>query len=265
VLAGIVTTLMAQPVTGGDSSQTTASAAFDHSTWDRLLATYVDDEGRVAYRKLQSQDQPLLASYLAALAAANPTSWPQPEQIAFWLNAYNAAMWSGVLQGQSPETVDSRAQFFKSWKIKVAGRDRTPDEIENDILRKKFTEPRLHFALVCAAKTCPRLQREAYRGATLDAQLDTQAKRFLNDPSRNVIDPARPKVQISMLFVWYAEDFARPAGTVEKFIAPYVADPAAREFLLSGKAPTQHFNYDWQLNAQPDQRPWIEMKGPQKP
>jgi hypothetical protein len=265
-LAAASSAALAGPTTGADSSTTTATpAVFDHSTWDRLLATYVDNEGRVAYRTLQAQDKPLLQSYLDALAAADPSTWPPADQIAFWLNAYNAGIWSGVLQGKSGESLESRGPFFKAWMFKVAGQNRTLDEIENEILRRKFTEPRIHFALVCAAMSCPRLQRQAYRGATLNAQLDAQAKRFINDPERNVIDPSRPKVQISMIFVWFKEDFMRATGTVEKYIAPYVENPAAREFLLSGKSPTQHLPYDWTLNAQPEQRPWVEMKGPQKP
>ena len=232
-----------------------APRGFDHSTWNRLLATHVDSRGQVAYRALQENDLPALRQYLDALADAEPGAWPRDEQLAFWINAYNAGLVWAVLHGESAESAAGRDRLFKSWKFRVAGHERTPDEIEHQILRPHFAEPRIHFAIVCASASCPRLRTEAYVGAKLDAQLDAQARDFIRDPTRNVIDPATKTLRLSAVFDWFHADFEKVAGSVPAFVARYAADPEARNWLLSGPEKIEHLDYDWTLNAQPAQRP----------
>lgn len=247
----------AAPVAG-----TVAAARFDHRAWDRLLAAHVDSLGRVAYRDLQRRDLAALRAYLDSLAAARPETWPEAEQIAFWLDAYNAGMFWAVLQGQSAESLVGRARLFKTWKFRVAGTDRTPDEIEHDILRRRFAEPRIHFALVCASASCPPLRREAYVAGRLDAQLDEQARLFVGDPRRNVIDPEAKRLELSSIFDWFRTDFETSAGSLPAFLARYITDPAARDWLAGGTAlPPRFLDYDWTLNAQPDQRPLRRRRG----
>jgi hypothetical protein len=231
-----------------------AAQAFDHSTWDRLLSTYVDGDGHVAYRDLQAKDSATLEGYVRSLATARPGTWPQADQIAFWLDAYNAGIVRAILGGSTAEPAMGRVKLFKFWKFEVAGKRRTLDEIENQILRRNFAEPRIHFALVCASASCPRLRREAYTGDRLDAQLTEQERDFVNDPKRNVIDPERHTVRLSEIFRWYREDFDKAAGSVPKFLARGVADPKTRDWLLTGTYETKYLEYDWTLNAQPGQR-----------
>ncbi len=217
-----------------------------HAPFDAILQRHVDAEGRVAYRTLAVEDGAALDRYLAALAAADPAALAEPAQIAFWLNAYNANVLRGVLAGQHAEGLFARKRFFAFHSFPVAGRRRTLDEIEHDILRRRFREPRIHFALVCASTSCPRLRREAYRGAQLDAQLDEQARGFLQDPARNRIGPG-DMVHLSMLFKWFAEDFTDAAGSVPAYVRRWVALPDG--------ARITYLDYDWTLNAQPGQRP----------
>jgi hypothetical protein len=231
-----------------------AQGGFDHSAWDSLLPRYVDADGRVAYRTLQQNDARTLQTYLDAVAAARPDGWPRAEQLAFWINTYNAAMVSAVLQGRTPETALGRVKLFKFWKFRAAGRDRTLDEVEHEILRRRFGEARIHFALVCAATSCPRLRREAYRGERLEAQLDDQARQFLNDARHNRIDPEQKRLQLSEIFRWFRDDFVTAAGSVPAFVALYVDDAPRRDWLLT-QPTVQHLDYDWTLNAQPGQRP----------
>src|SRR6266508_4366340 len=163
VVVLIVTTVLAfaQP----------SNAAVDHSLWEALLKRYVDGDGLVAYRDLQAHDRPALERYLATLAQAPVEGMTEAEEKAFWINAYNAAIVSGVLQGYSAENVFARKRFFSWYTLPVAGEERSPDEIEHQILRKKFHDPRIHFALVCASSSCPKLRREAYVSERLDQQL----------------------------------------------------------------------------------------------
>ena len=246
----------AGPIAAGD-----AAPQFDHSGWSRLLAAHVDASGRVAYRNLHEKDLPALREYLDALAGAAPADWPRPEQLAFWINAYNAGVVWAVLQGESAESQAGRDGLFKSWKFRVAGQERTPDEIEHRILRAQFAEPRIHFAIVCASASCPPLRPEAYVAAQLDAQLEAQARTFLQDPTRNVIDPKVKTLQLSAVFDWFHADFEKAAGSVLAFVARHVADPATQKWLLAGPEKIAYLDYDWTLNAQPGQRP-LERRSP---
>jgi hypothetical protein len=229
-------------------------AGSEHAVWNEILQTYVDDNGLVAYRRLAAEARARRATYLAELADTDPSTLPEKEQMAFWINAYNAADVAGILQGQSPETVVSRMRFFRWYTIRIAGRDRTLDEIENDILRKRFRDPRIHAALVCGATGCPRLRREAYESDRLDAQLDDQVRLFVNDPRRNVVDPVTRKVALSSIFKWFAADFGGEPG-VRAFVARYVGSPDQAALLRQDDVPIGYLDYDWTLNAQAGQRP----------
>lgn len=217
-----------------------------HAPLDAMLQRYVDDDGRVAYRSLAQQDAAALDAYLATLAVADPAQLTPAEQLAFWINAYNARVLRGVLDGYRAESFFGRKQFFSFYTFPLAGRSRTLDDIEHEILRTQFREPRIHFALVCASTSCPKLRREAYRGDRLDAQLDAQARGFLDDPRRNQFGPGE-EVKLSSIFKWFSEDFAAAPGSVPAFVRRYHPIPA--------EARIEYLDYDWTLNAQPGQRP----------
>ena len=226
--------------------------AEDHQPWNLIVSKYVDDNGRVAYRRLQAESMPVLSKYLASLGEARVEGFPEKEQLAFWINAYNAMIVEGILEGYSAENALKRYSFFKSYSQVIAGELRTPDAIEHGIIRPTFHDPRTHFALVCASSSCPKLRQEAYVGPRLDEQLDDQVRRFLNDPSRNRIDPATGTVALSQIFKWFEDDFTRNGMTLADFLAPYLS--AEQVHLLRQKTPT-YLDYDWTMNAQPGQRP----------
>jgi len=233
------------------AAQPASAAGLDHSRWNRLLAEYVDDEGRVDYDGLENRERDQLDAYLASLAEANVEKMTETERLAFWINAYNAGIVDAILQGYSPESSLSRVKLFRWYSLRVAGKDRTPNEIEHEILRKRFREPRIHFALVCAATSCPKLRREAYRGEVLDQQLDDQARRFIHDPDRNRIDTT--EIRLSSIFEWFEEDFSSEAGSVPAFVARYLDGELAAA--LQRKADHLEFlEYDWTLNAQREKR-----------
>ncbi|MCS6924943.1 MAG: DUF547 domain-containing protein [Candidatus Binatia bacterium] len=231
------------------------AAAVEHAAWDALLKKYVDDQGRVAYRDLQAHDRATLVHYLSTLAAARPEAMTEHEEKAFWINAYNAAIVYGVLNGLTAEGMLARQRFFRWYKIRIAGQDRSPDEIEHRLLRERFRDPRIHFAIVCASTSCPKLRREAYVAERLEHQLDEATREFVNDPARNRID--RQHIALSMIFQWFAADFVSAAGSVTHFIARFV-DADKQAILQAHQAPLTYLEYDWTLNAQPGQRPLSE-------
>ncbi len=216
-----------------------------HRPLDEILGGYVDDSGKVAYRRLERESAAKLRDYLAGLSEVDPASLGRSARIAFWINAYNAHVINGVLNGYSAEGLLARKRFFSWYSFRLAGADRTLSEIEHEILRAEFDEPRIHFALVCASTSCPILRREAYRGAQLDEQLQDQARRFITDPARNRIGPG--EVALSKIFDWFAEDFEKAAGSVVQYVRRYRPVPEAVE--------VSYLDYDWSMNAQPGQRP----------
>lgn len=228
-----------------------SSAAIDHRLWNTLLARYVDENGRVAYRDLQARDRSTLEQYLAMLAQAQVTGLSEAEEKALWINAYNAMIVNGVLQGYTAEGALGRKRFFSWYSLPIAGEERSPDDIEHKILRKKFHDPRIHFAIVCASTSCPQLRREAYVPERLDQQLNDATRAFVNDATRNRIDSQQ--VALSRIFQWFAEDFIGQAGSVVNFIQRFVEDN--KKTILSAKAgDLSYLEYNWTLNAQDGQR-----------
>jgi uncharacterized protein DUF547 len=234
-----------------------------HRDWDDLLRRYVRG-GLVDYDGFE-RDRAVLARYLGALAPVPDTRSPS-EEIAFWINAYNAATVDLVVRerlgrgGRLRSIRDIPAPWTRPrWRI--AGRDRTLDEIEHEILRKRFREPRVHFALVCASRSCPALRPAAYEGAFLDAQLDSAARAFVLDPSRNRARPEAGRVRLSKIFDWYAKDFVgasrdstlerlhgRERGAVLAFVARHLPEADAAALQAPGLR-VEFLSYDWTLNS----------------
>ena len=267
ILQGIVLAALLVPFTvscGSEESEKNretsdppqVAQSIDNSDWDRQLQIYVNAAGRVAYKDWYRDDYDSLERYLLQLAEANPSHWPASEQLTFWINAYNAGTIWAVFQGRSAESLLGRGKLFKFWKFEVAGKTRSLEEVEHKILRKQFQEPRIHFAIVCASTSCPPLRAESYEAARIDAQLQEQAVRFLNDASRNQFDQAEARIRLSKIFDWFSEDFERNGSRLQ-FVAAFVADPKIRAWLETGAggAKTDFLSYDWTLNAQEGQRP----------
>ncbi len=226
-------------------------AAIDHTPWNTLLARYVDTNGRVAYRDLQDKDSARFEQYLTTLAQAQLEGLSEAEEKAFWINAYNAVIVNGILQGYTAENILKRKRLFGWYSLPIAGKDRTPDEIEHQMLRKKFRDPRIHFAIVCASTSCPKLRAEAYVSERLEQQLDDAARQFVNDPTRNQFD--RQPIALSMIFKWFALDFIDQAGSVQSFLQRFVAEDK-KNSIASHSGDPQYLEYNWTLNAQDGQR-----------
>jgi hypothetical protein len=218
----------------------------DAAPFDALLKANVRN-GAVNYPGFQ--DSAAFRAYLEALAkSGRPSS--KSDQLAQSINAYNAFAIAGILEGLSPSTFLGRQRFFKVKEWPFEGRSTTLQALENDVLRKA-DEPRIHFAIACASQSCPRLRSEAYVAARLDAQLDEQARLFVNDPARNRFDKAARTAHLSEIFHWFDGDFIAAAGSTQKFIARYVADPEVARGLSMDAYKVESIPYDWDLNGVP--------------
>jgi hypothetical protein len=233
-------------------------AAVDQSAWDRLLRAHVSG-GMVDYDAFGRA--PEFARYLASLDRVDPAALPRAERLAFWINTYNAFTIQlinqhgerrsirninrtlGVVRGSGP---------WSERMVRAGGKVYTLDDVEQRIIRPEFGEPRIHFALVCAAKGCPPLRSEAYTGARLEAQLDDQARVFLlRSPAKNRVEVASRTVYASEIFRFrdYAKDFGGSREAIGRYIARFHPDGPAKQLLLSGDFRLSYTPYDWSLNA----------------
>lgn len=192
---------------------------------------------------------PAFDRYLAGLATAADGDLDAPEvRLAFLINAYNALAIRGILDGHSPSSWFGRYNYFKRREFGLLGGTTTLEQLEHERILP-IGDPRVHFAIVCASLSCPRLASDAYEPATLDAQLEAAARAFANDPTRNRFDAKRRIAFLSSIFDWYEADFVRAAGSVQKYLARYVSDPSVAELLAQDGFEVRFVDYDWDLNG----------------
>ena len=244
-----------------------SAAQFDrtYAGYDALLKQYVSD-GRVDYKGLAA-DIDALDRYLGGAAGVSEAAfnaWAESERLAFLINLYNAATLKLILDHYPIDSIKDIGSFFKGpWDqdvVRLFGKTITLDNLEHDIIRIDYDEPRIHLALVCAAKGCPPLRSEAYLAEKLDAQLDDQSRRFLTSPAGLRIDRGGKTVYFSSIFKWYGKDFVgrySPSSgftglddterAAAHFCSKYLAPPES-DYLKAGGYSVKYLDYDWSLN-----------------
>jgi hypothetical protein len=219
--------------------------AISHELFDRALKQHVQN-GLVDYPAM-AKDENFL-QYLTWLKTANPENFEnRQEQLAFWINAYNALAIKGVVDHYPLEKVINIDGFFDKIQYPVAGGSYTLDQIEKQIIFKKLNDPRLHFVLVCAAKSCPALPSEAYTGKTVLVKMDEVGRAFLNNPQKNYLDREEKILSLSQIFNWYQKDFTSEGNTLVDFVKPFFSE-AMQKFLSANQVEIRFLEYDWQLN-----------------
>jgi hypothetical protein len=243
-------------------------AGFSHADLDAFLRRHVDASGRVDYAAAR-RDRADLDRYLAALAQASPDSHPErfstpDERLAYWINAYNAAVIAAVLPHHPIASVrdvppprglfflPGGFAFFTFQGAVLGGREVSLRELEHGVIRGRFDEPRVHFALNCASRGCPRLPAAAFSAEHLDAELMREARFFVREPRNLRIDPSAHVLYLSQIFEWYAADFVRPGGpaTLPEYIASLLPPDEARALLACAACRIEFIPYDWRLNDQ---------------
>jgi hypothetical protein len=170
------------------------------------------------------------------------------DQLAFYINAYNALAIQGILDGLSPGSRFGRSKFFDRAKFIVLGEEISLSTLEHERIIP-IGDPRIHFAIVCASLSCPRLSSRAYVSADINNQLHESARQFINDPTRNRFDLERRIAFISMIFEWYEDDFVTAGGTVQQYIARFVNDARVQDALRLDEFELRYETYDWSLNG----------------
>jgi hypothetical protein len=229
---------------------TTALAAqgVDHSLYAGLLKKYVKD-GVVNYQGFKNEES-VLDKYLKGLEGVDTKELSRDEQFAFYINAYNAWTIKLILTGYpGVKSIKDLGSLFKSpWKKKICridGKIITLDDIEHNILRPRFKDPRVHFAINCAAKSCPPLRSEPYRGGELDQQLDEMTRAFVNNLESNRLEDHT--LYVSSIFKWFAEDFNK--DIVGFFLKYAKGDLKEQLEARRGKIKVKYLDYDWSLNG----------------
>jgi Protein of unknown function, DUF547 len=218
-----------------------------HQLLNDVFQTSVKD-GVVHYPEIQSDRR--FAAYLALLDRVNPSALStDSDRLAFWINAYNACAIQGILDGYSPKPYIGWYRFFKTHTYRIGGARLNLSDLEHEILRKDFHEPRIHFAIVCASSSCPKLPSWAYNPVQLDQQLDQAARAFVNDPTRNRFDRQHKIAYLSKIFDWFEDDFAGTFGSALQFVARYVHDADLARELTPGVYRIVYLDYDWNLNG----------------
>ena len=266
LLAGCTNTIA--PIPPGS---TPAPRIFSHDIFDRFLQRAVDDSGRVDYTALKAQADDLEAYYhLVSLYSpdSHPDLFPTPHsELAYWINAYNAATIKTVLAHYPISSVadveppaiffffPERSGFFYFQRVVLGGARISLYHLENDLVRQRYAEPRIHFALNCASQGCPRLPQRAFTASQLDAQLERETRRFLAEKRNVHLDHQTRTLWLSSIFQWYESDFTEPLKedrdqpTLIDFIAPYLK-PEDNRLLQAHDYQMAFTPYSWSLNDQ---------------
>lgn len=211
-------------------------------SYDRLLKKYVTPSGvRYAAWKGNAGDLQELERVVQGIGAANVNSLGRNEQLAFYINAYNAWILHEALEKYPTKSVkDTFFTFFTSKRIKVAGQETSFNALEKETIRSKFADPHVHFALNCASQSCPPLNPEAFRAGNLDAQMEKLARNFINSPKGVAYQEGAKSAELSKIFDWYKDDFKE--GGPLAFINKRRTKPLPNDIKIS------YQDYDWSLN-----------------
>lgn len=217
--------------------------ALSHDDFDELLRKYVNNAGRVNYAGFKNEKAKLL-NYLEHLGDNPPkSSWSKNKEMAFWINLYNAFTIKVILDKYPIKSIMdlNGGKVWDVQKVTIGGKSYTLGQIEAEQLLKRFKEPRVHFAVNCAAASCPPLLNKAWTESNIQQYYEKQAKIFINHNGYNTL--SAKSVQLSQIFNWYASDFGG-AGNVLKYIQKY-SDTSIKD-----KAKVSYREYDWNLNKQ---------------
>jgi len=240
VLAVLISTFLVSNVVA-------QNRAPSHEVFDKLLKMHVADDGRVNYKGF-IKDSVAFNKYLKTLSKNPPNekAWSANEQKAFWINVYNAFTIKLIIDNYPVKSIkDLGGSIYKintAWDIqfiKIGNDTYDLNNVEHQKLRRVYNDPRIHFAVVCASKSCPKLLNEAFTAAKLEQQLDQAGRDFLKNSFRNKITPN--KVEISSIFKWYKGDFTEKGSLID-FLNKY--SPAK----INANASISYLDYDWSLN-----------------
>lgn len=215
-----------------------------HSQWNDLLKTYVSNGG-INYSALKKKSSTDLDAYIEKMSATDPSQMSKDEQLAYYLNVYNANVVKGIVDVMPTRSVRRHKNFFKKSRLILGGgplakKKISLDDLEHKVIRPTFKDARVHFALVCAARGCPSLPNHAFTSKKLDHCLDHLAASFLNSDKGVCIKGK--SVWLSSILDWYKEDFGGSKEDVLSFVGKYRKS-------LPPSPKVRYLTYNWALNS----------------
>lgn len=260
LLCTLLVSISAATASGPPSS---SAMVYNDSSYAEALQDYVRLDGKVDYRGLK-EHRAGLDRYIQLISQISPDQNPQmfpgsEARLAYWINAYNAWILRTIIDNYPVTSITKVGlvpfSVFITNRIRLGGKAMSFHALETDILRGRFHDPRIHFAINCASASCPPLSNHVFRASTLDQQLNSAAVAFINDDRNVTIEPGKNRVVLSKIFDWYKEDFVRATqtkanqpGSVVQYLAIYLS-PQRRQAVQRMKRPDITFHpYDWSLN-----------------
>lgn len=234
-----------------------AASPPDYSAWQGLLSKYYDPARGMNYKALKANDAKALDALRRQMAQVDVGSLSKPDQLAYWINLYNISVVDTVVDGYPVKSIRDlstdpivRLNVFKKATIDTRQGKMSLDTIENEKIRAGFKDARIHFAINCAAESCPPIRPEPYVGARIDQQLDDQTRRFLNGPNgvRLEQDGEELVLHTTKVMDWFSEDFERWGGGHKAFIRKYVTPDKQKRIDAAKKVEIRYDDYSWKLN-----------------
>lgn len=229
----------------------------DYTAWQSLLAKYYDPAKGMNYKALKANDAATLAELRRRMAQVDAESLPPKDRLAYWINLYNISVVGIVVDNYPVESIRDlstdpivRLNVFKKPSVQTRKGPISLDEIENKKIREGFKDPRIHFAINCAAESCPPIRPEPYAGARLDQQLDDQTRKFLSGPhgARIKEDGGELELHVTKIMDWFADDFESWGGGRVAFLRKYLPADQQKRLAAVKKVDLEFDDYSWKLN-----------------
>jgi len=230
----------------------------DYKPWGDLLAKYYDPAKGMNYKALKANDKKALDELRRQMAQVDPGALPRTDQLAYWINLYNISVVNVVVEHYPVASIRdistdpiTRINVFKKDSVMTKKGAISLNDVENDNIRDSFKDPRIHFAINCAARSCPPIRTEPYVGAQISQQLDDQARTFLNGPHGVRLEKNGGELVLhtTKIMDWFADDFEKWSAGRSRFISKYVTPDKRKQIEAAGNQIDLKFDdYDWKLN-----------------
>jgi hypothetical protein len=235
-----------------------AAAPPDYKAWGDLLSKYYDPAKGMNYKALKAQDKATLDNLRRQMATVEVQALPRPDQLAYWINLYNISVVGIVVDNYPVESIKDlstdpivRLNIFKKPLVDTKRGKVSLNDIENEKIREGFKDPRIHFAINCAAKSCPSIRPEPFVGSQISQQLDDQTRKFLNGPNGIRLEKKGGALVLHTTKVmdWFGEDFDKWGGGQREFIIRYAASDKRKQIETAGsQVEIKYHDYSWKLN-----------------
>ena len=239
------------------AASTPVSAADpDYRPWQELLSKHYDPARGMNYKGLKA-DKAALDRLRQQMAAVDVGSLSRPEQLAYWINLYNISTVNVVAESYPVDSIRDistdpivRLNVFKKPHVKVKGGTLSLNDVENDKIRAGFKDPRIHFAINCAAESCPPIRPEPFVGSRIDQQLDDQARKFLNGPHGVRLEEDGPELvlHVTKIMDWFKDDFEQWGGGSVPFLKKHLSPDKVKRIGAAMNIEMEFDDYSWKLN-----------------